>query len=114
MTVSESDNITSTISYLRQNVYSLPQFRAELISNLSLFLGANGVAFNHNQYGGLDINVKCKPSNDSGHRDSAFYLNKIIFVIQKAVSATSKDNINITSSMINVTSVGADSIVIRI
>ena len=35
-------------------------------------------------------------------------------LIQKAVSATSKDNINITSSMINVTSVGADSIVIRI
>jgi len=114
MTVLESDNITSTISYLRQNIYSLPQFRTELINNLSIYLDANNVGFINNQYGGLDINVKYNPSNDSGYRDSAFYLNKVIFVIQKTISAISKDNINITSSMVNVTSIGVDNIIIRI
>lgn len=119
MTVLDSDNITSTISYLRTNVYSKPQFKAEFIGSFSEMFNAYDFKFQCDQYGGLNIDIGFDPSkfdneiSKSFSDQYSFYLNKASKALQKIINKLG-EYVTITPNLINITIVGTNNIIIRI
>ena len=115
MNVIESNNITSTISYLRQNVYILPEFKTLLISNLNKSINADEVYFTPDQYGGWTINVKFDSSknNTNSSNSSDFYLIRVTVALHNTLISLKEARPDI-SNLVNVTVVGSDNIVIKI
>ncbi len=115
MNVVESDNITSTISYLRQNVYSLPSFKASLINNLNQCINANEVHYTADQYGGWTIDVKFDSSKNEidSLNNSEFYLTRVTIALHNTLIELGEARPDI-SNLINVTLVGSNNIIIRI
>ena len=128
MTVLDSDNITSTISYLRTNVYSKPQFKAEFIGSFSEMFNAYDFKFQCDQYGGLNIDIGFDPSKFDNEISKSFsdqysfylfsdqysfYLNKASKALQKIINKLG-EYVIITPNLINITIVGTNNIIIRI
>lgn len=114
MNVLESDNITSTISYLRQNVYSLPNFKSSLILNLNKNLNASNINFIPDQYGGWIINITMNSSDTiNSFNSSDFYLTKVASALYNTLMEFREAKED-TSNLVNVTIVGCNNIVIRI
>lgn len=114
MNVLESDNITSTISYLRQNIYSLPNFKSSLTLNLNKSLNANNISFVPDQYGGWIINITINSSNNiNSFNSSDFYLTKVTSALYDTLVEFKEARQDI-SNLVNVTIVGCNNIVIRI
>lgn len=114
MNVLESDNITSTISYLRQNVYSLPNFKSSLILNLNKSLNASNINFIPDQYGGWIINITMNSSDTiNSFNSSDFYLTKVTSALYNTLIEFGEARED-TSNLVNVTIVGCNNIVIRI
>ena len=114
MNVVESDNMTSTISYLRQNIYNLPSFRSSLINNLNTSINANEIHFIPDQYGGWNVDVKFDPSSfDSSLKSSDFYLTRVSVALHNTLIELNAPQSDI-SNLINVTMTGSNNIVIKL
>ena len=113
MNVIESDNITSTISYLRQNVYPLPTFKASLISNLNKNLGVNEIYFVPDQYGGWTIDIRFNPLNNTSFKSSDICLTKVTAALQSTLIELGEERSDI-SNLVNVTIVGLNNIIIKL
>lgn len=115
MNVVESDNITSTVSYLRKNVYSSPDFKSSFIENVSNELNVVKADFFPEQYGGWSISITTG-ENDSKSNTSEFYLNKIMNPLKDTIKQYAKyiDSDSINSGILNVITTGSDTFTVKI
>jgi hypothetical protein len=116
MNVVESNNITSTISYLRNNIYTLSEFKTDFCNNLTNSLNANSIDFSPDQYGGWIISVnfnKSKFGNTISSNSSDFYLTRVVVALHNTLLQLEQSCPDVPN-LVNVTLVGSDNLIIRI
>lgn len=116
MNVVESNNITSTISYLRKNVYTLSDFKTIFCNNLNSSINANNIDFSPDQYGGWVISInfdKSKFGKMISSNSSDFYLTRVVVALHNTLSQLGQSCSDVPN-LVNVTLVGPDNLIIRI